>query len=252
MIARARQGPAIVVAGGAETTCRALSLRLPRSLHPEPSSLGAMRTRRLGNSDLAGDGRRSRLQQLRRPDRRAGARRQSSTPLSTPGSRSSTPRTPTAAAAAARRFSAGSSRGDATRSFSRRSSARPGRRRDRARVAHLHPEGDRGIAPPAADRPDRPLPVPPPGRRDADRGDARRARRAGQGGQGACDRLVELHCVDGRGSPRGCRGRRADAVRVRAEPVLLAAARCRARSCCRPASGSASASSPTFRSPAAC
>ena len=43
-----------------------------------------------------------------------------------------------------------------------------------ARLARVHPLGDRGLAEAAAGRADRPLPVPPPGRGDADRGDARR------------------------------------------------------------------------------
>ena len=129
---------------------------------------------------------------------------------------------------------------------------RPRRRRDRARRAPVHPQGDRGVAAAAADRLDRPLPVPPPRRRHADRGDARRARRARAGGKGARDRLLELHRGDGRGGARGRRRARADAVRLGAERVLVARAGRPRTSCCRPASGSGSASSRTSRSRAAC
>ena len=81
--------------------------------------------------------------------------------------------------AAARSSSAARSPGGATRSCSRRSSGTTcGDGETAPRLARLHPQGDRGLAAAAADRPDRPLPVPPPRRRDPDRGDARRAPRA--------------------------------------------------------------------------
>ena len=126
------------------------------------------------------------------------------------------------------------------------------RRRDRARRAPLHPQGGRGFAAPAADRLDRPLPVPPPRRRHAGRGDARRARRARPGGHGSRHRLFELHRADGRGGARRRRRARADAVRLGAEPVLVASPRKPRKSCCRRASASASASSRTSRSRAGC
>ena len=69
-----------------------------------------------------------------------------------------------------------------------------------------------------------------------------------QDGNGARHRLVELHRADGRGGARG-RGRaRPDAVRQRAERVLLAEARRRTGAAAGQLSVSASASSPTSRS----
>ena len=68
----------------------------------------------------------------------------------------------------------------------------------------------RGIAAPPPDRPDRPLPVPPPRRGHAARGDARGAARARPGGHGARDRLLELHRGDGRGGRGDRRRARAD------------------------------------------
>ena len=76
--------------------------------------------------------------------------------------------------------------------------------------------------------------------------------RARAGGDGPRDRLLELHRRDGRGGARDRVRARADAVRLRAEPVLLARAARPRRSCCPPVRGSASASSPTSRSRAGC
>ena len=142
--------------------------------------------------------------------------------------------------------------------------ARPGRARDEVRPRHGRRRdaraaraptsaGGRGFAAAAADRLDRPLPVPPARRRHADRGDARRARRAGRRRATVRDdRLLELHRADGRGGATRRRRARADAVRLRAEPVLVARAATPRTSCCRPASGSASASSRSSRWRAAC
>ena len=120
------------------------------------------------------------------------------------------------------------------------------------RRAPLHPQGGRGVAAAAADRLDRPLPVPPPRRRHAARGDARRARRARPRGHGARDRLLELHRADGRG---GARCRRRARLRRRSSPRRTSTRGSSGRprtSCSRPASGSASASSRTSRSRAGC
>ena len=72
--------------------------------------------------------------------------------------------------------------------------------------------------------------------------------RARPGGNGPRDRLVELHRADGRGGTRG-RGRaQPDAVRQRAERVLLAEARRRTGAAAGLRAPRRSASSPTSRS----
>ena len=112
----------------------------------------------------------------------------------------------------------------------RRRPARPA-----ARLARVHPLGGRGLAAPAADRDDRPLPVPRARRRDPDRGDARRARRARARGQGALRRLLELL---GRRSSRRPSAWHASAA-------TPASSRCRTSTAC-----SSAGSRPTSRQPA--
>ena len=138
-----------------------------------------MRTRQLGSSVLRGDGRRPRVQQLRRPDRQGRRPRAVVDAALDAGITSSTPPTSTAQ---------GKSEEFIGRALER--APRPGRPRDEvrqadgrgrrrlARLARVHPPGGRGVAPPAADRLDRPLPATTAPTRDADRGDARRAARS--------------------------------------------------------------------------
>ena len=111
----------------------------------------------------------------------------------------------------------------------------------------------RRVARAPADRPHRPLPLPPPRRRHAVRRDARRDGGARRRRAGARDRLLELlGRADRRGRRAGARRTAAPRfVAVQNEYSLLRA-RGRATTCCRSRSDWASASSRTSRSRAAC
>ena len=94
-----------------------------------------------------------------------------------------------------------------------------------ARLARVRRAGGRGVAAAPPDRLDRPLPVPPPGRDHADRGDARRAGRARGRGQGALRRLVQPRRPGRSTRPTTSRRTAAGALRQRAERVQLPRAR---------------------------
>ena len=132
---------------------------------------------------------------------------------------------------------------------------RPGAQRSRprrTRLTSLHPARRGGQPATPADRPHRPLPAARPRRRDADRGDARRADRAGPRGQGALHRLLQRRRLAGRGRRLDLAHEGPGAVRLGAEPLLPARPRPRGRGGDRRASGSASAYSPSSRSSTAC
>ena len=120
------------------------------------------------------------------------------------------------------------------------------------RVTALRRRGGRGQPASAAHGPHRPLPVPLPRRRHADRGDALGAHRPRPRGEGPLRRLLEPRRLAGR--RRGLDGAhaRARAVRLGPEPLLPARPAASRTSWCRRARRSGSACCRTSRWPTGC
>ena len=122
----------------------------------------------------------------------------------------------------------------------------------RGALAPPHHPRVRGEPAPHGHRLHRPLPGARVGRRDAARGDARRARPPRRLRQGALHRLLQLRRLARHEGARHLRAARLPALRLAADLLLAAGARRRVRARARSRSTRASASSSGARSPAAC
>ncbi len=100
---------------------------------------------------------------------------------------------------------------------------------DKGASASRHPRAGRGVAPPAADRLDRPVPDPLLGRDHAARGDGLDPRRPRARGEGPVRRREQLHRLAARHRARRGARARLGAVRLAAAAVLTGVPRHRAR-----------------------
>ena len=121
-----------------------------------------------------------------------------------------------------------------------------------ARIAPLHPARGRSFADAAADRLDRPLPVPRARRHHAAGGDRRRARRARARREGALHRVVEPRRLAGGRLPRRSHAATAGAATSARRTRTACSIVWPSASWCRRACTTASGSCPTSRSRTAC